>query len=220
MTERSIALQEYGFLKDLSSCFMRPSLTLAEAIRSGKLAEGFAIQLDAPQDSPLGQAISQLTSFSLEVKETSLDEIRLLLEVEYNRLFVGPDKVPCPPYESYYRTDVPEIRLRTLKGPAEQQVKEFYRTFGLIMAEDYYELADHIFVELDFLSYLNLMEARAWKNDDQDEITRIRQGYDIFLRNHLQKWFAPFAEDVTKHARLSFYPALVTIIGHTILADA
>lgn len=220
MTERSIALQEYGFLKDLSSCFMRPSLTLAEAIRSRKLADGFAVQLDTTEDPALADALAQLTSFSLELKETSLEEIRLLLEVEYNRLFVGPDKVPCPPYESYYRTDVPEIRLRTLKGPAEQQVKEFYRTFGLIMADDYYELADHLFVELDFLSYLNLMEARAWKNDDQEEIQRIRQGYDIFLRNHLQKWFASFAKDVTTHGRLSFYPALVTIISRTILADA
>ena len=220
MTERSIALQEYGFLKDLSSCFMRPSLTLAEAIRSRKLADGFAAQLDTTEDPALADALAQLTSFSLELKETSLEEIRLLLEVEYNRLFVGPDKVPCPPYESYYRTDVPEIRLRTLKGPAEQQVKEFYRTFGLIMADDYYELADHLFVELDFLSYLNLMEARAWKNDDQEEIQRIRQGYDIFLRNHLQKWFASFAKDVAAHARLSFYPALITIISHTILANA
>ena len=220
MTERSIALQEYGFLKDLSACFMRPTLTLAEAIHSRKLADGFALQLDTGDDPELTEALAQLTAFSLELKASSLEEIRMVLEVEYNRLFIGPDKVLAPPYESYYRTDVPEIRLKTLKGPAEQQVKEFYRTFGLVMTDDFYELADHIAVELDFLSYLDLMEARAWKADNQEEVERIRQGYDIFLRNHLKKWFAAFAKDVTANARLSFYPALITIVEHTLLADA
>ena len=220
MTERSIALQEYGFLKDLSSCFMRPSLTLAEAIRTSKLADGFTAQLSESGDETLLAALSALSSFSVMHKDLTNDEIRLLLEVEYNRLFVGPDKVPAPPYESYYRTDVPEVRLRTIKGPHEQQVREFYRTFGLIMSDEYFELADHIFVELDFLSYLNLMEARAWKNENQEEIQRIRQGYDIFLRNHLKKWFDPFEADVQKHAQLVFYPAILAIIRHTVLAEA
>ena len=220
MTERSIALQEYGFLKDLSSCFMRPSLTLAEAIRSRKLADVFALQLDTNNDPALTEALAQLTAFSLELRSASLEEIRMVLEVEYNRLFVGPDKVLAPPYESYYRTDVAEIRLKTLKGPAEQQVKEFYRTFGLVMTDAFYELADHIAVELDFLSYLNLMEARAWKAENQEEVQRIRQGYDIFLRNHLKKWFASFAKDVATHARISFYPALITIVDRTLLTEA
>ena len=36
---------------------------------------------------------------------------------EHERLFVGPGPVSCPPYESFWRLDVPVDIRRTLMGP-------------------------------------------------------------------------------------------------------
>ncbi len=53
-----------------------------------------------------------------------------------------------------------------------------------------------------------------------EEVDRIRQGYDIFVRNHLLKWFDAFAADVKKHDDMGFYGALVTIAQATLIAAA
>ena len=220
MSESSIAYQEHRFLKDLSACFMQPTLNLAKAIASGQLANAFSQLIDAQPQSELADALSQLSAFSDACSGHSEEEIRILLEVEYNRLFVGPDKLKAPPYESYYRTDVPDVRRRTIKGPAEQEAKAFYRTFGLVMPDEFVEMADHICVELDFLSYLNLLEDRALKQGNEPEVLRIREGYITFLRDHLCKWINPFAHDVLVNAQLPFYPALVCIVKNTVLTAA
>jgi TorA maturation chaperone TorD len=218
MTQRSEALQKYGFIKDLSACLMRPSFTLAQALCSGALHRGFDVQLDAQPGSPLAAALEKLAAYSAEMSRKPAEEVRLALEVEYNRLFVGPDKVPALPYESYYQKDVPEVRLKTVKGPAERAVREVYHAFGLAMPGNATDFADHIAVELDFLSYLCLMEARAWADENQDEVERLREGYDAFLANHLLKWFPAFEKDVLSNVQLPFYEAIIGIISHTVLA--
>ena len=88
------------------------------------------------------------------------------------------------------------------------------------MPDEFVEMADHICVELDFLSYLNLLEDRALKQGNEPEVLRIREGYITFLRDHLCKWINPFAHDVLVNAQLPFYPALVCIVKNTVLTEA
>jgi len=51
------------------------------------------------------------------IRVPGLEDVPVLLE-EYERLFVGPGQVPCPPYESFWREDVPVDIRRTLMGRA------------------------------------------------------------------------------------------------------
>ena len=63
--------------------------------------------------------------------EGAAPAVPLELRVEYNRLFVGPGKLPCPPYESVYRTDRVEGEIGTLMGPSALDVKNRYAEAGL-----------------------------------------------------------------------------------------
>ena len=61
---------------------------------------------------------------------TDLEESVGLLD-EYERLFVGPGQVPCPPYESFWREDVPVDIRRTLMGPCTAELRGLYQELGL-----------------------------------------------------------------------------------------
>jgi TorA maturation chaperone TorD len=77
---------------------------------------------------------------------------------EYERLFVGPGQVPCPPYESFWREDVPVDIRRTLMGPCTAELKELYGELELQVATGSCELADHVAIELEALSYALSLE--------------------------------------------------------------
>jgi TorA maturation chaperone TorD len=78
---------------------------------------------------------------------------------EFERLFVGPGQVPCPPYESFWREDVPVDIRRTLMGPCTAELKELYRELGLKVAAATGELPDHVAIELEALAYSLSSEA-------------------------------------------------------------
>ncbi len=72
---------------------------------------------------------------------------------EHERLFVGPGPVPCPPYESFWREDVPIDIRRSLMGPCTAELRQLYGTLGLEMASASPEMPDHVAVELEALAY-------------------------------------------------------------------
>ncbi len=72
---------------------------------------------------------------------------------EYERLFVGPGPVPCPPYESFWREDVPIDIRRSLMGPCTAELRQLYGALGLELAPASGEMPDHIAVELEALAY-------------------------------------------------------------------
>jgi TorA maturation chaperone TorD len=88
---------------------------------------------------------------------SSLEESLELLD-EYERLFVGPGQVPCPPYESFWREDVSVDIRRTLMGPCTAELKELYCELGLQVSSLSGELPDHVAVELEAIAYAVLFE--------------------------------------------------------------
>ena len=72
---------------------------------------------------------------------------------EYERLFIGPGPVPCPPYESYWREDVPIDIRRSLMGPCTAELDLLYHELGLELEPTSGELPDHVAVELEALAY-------------------------------------------------------------------
>jgi TorA maturation chaperone TorD len=99
---------------------------------------------------------SDPASQPLEVR-LSLEESLDLLD-EYERLFVGPGQVPCPPYESFWREDVPVDIRRTLMGPCTAELKELYLELGLQVSSGSGELPDHVAVELEAIGYAVLFD--------------------------------------------------------------
>ena len=155
--------------------------------------------------SEVGQvwnAINKLLGDSSEHKGSNTAPDWRELEFEYNRLFVGPEHVQCPPYESVYRSDRPDVELGLVMGPSVTDVKRMYGEAGLGMSKELKELPDHIAIELEFMSSLCLKEAES---NDQREADLWRARQSEFWRSHLKPWAATFGEMTSLNALSQFY---------------
>jgi TorA maturation chaperone TorD len=133
--------------------------------------------------------------------ETSLSELaststRLL--DEHERLFIGPGPVNCPPYESYWRDDVPVDIRRSLMGPCTAELRQQYAELGLEMAPDVGELPDHVSVELEAVAFALTSEST----------TAI--GREIFL-DHLRRFMLRLCRSLAHAADDPFYRDLARV---------
>lgn len=119
------------------------------------------------------------------------------LMMEYERLFVGPATISCPPYEAVWRKDRPKHEQGTVMGQSTDEVKRIYRDLGLRLRPDQMELADHIAIELEALAY-------AWNSNVDARLTRS-------LLDRFQFWLAPFCASVVGNSRTEFYRVLAGI---------
>ena len=119
-----------------------------------------------------------------------------LLE-EYERLFVGPGRVPCSPYESLWREDTPRREQGRLMGDATDDVVRIYREIGLRVRADAHELPDHVAIEWEALAYA------------------LEQGADDaaadLVRAHLAAWMGPFCAAVATATTEPFYAVLAEL---------
>ena len=124
------------------------------------------------------------------------------LEYEYNRLFVGPGRLKCPPYESVHRKDRPEFELGLVLGPSTNDVKKQYQESGLDISKSFRDLPDHIAVELEFMYYLCLKEMKA-TDDHEAEVWGERQRR--FVHSHLSPCAETFANLVLATSSFPLY---------------
>lgn len=125
----------------------------------------------------------------------------LVLRQEYNRLFVGPDRLVAPPWESVYGT-----QEKLLFGEPEAAVRRVYRRFGLALATAG-EPADHFALELAFMARLCALAAA-----EADKVREMLTGQREFLVEHLLKWVPNWAGDVCQESPNGFWRNLAALI--------
>lgn len=145
-----------------------------------------------------------------EISRAELQPCANLLQEDYARLFVGPDHLPAPPWESVYRS-----QERLLFGEQTLAVREFYRAYGLESKHRNEEPEDHIALELEFMAYL----CRAGGAGDE-AAERCREGQGLFLREHLAAWAPDFCADVARNAASGFYRGLAAITARWLALDS
>lgn len=175
-----------GLLSSMYLC--KPS---REAIENwkGALAEDSSIFL-----ADLKKAIG-------EIDVASGEELEELLW-EYTRLFIGPYKLPCPPWESVYTSP-----KRLLMQEAADKVRQIYRETGLtINTADV--LPDHIGAELNFLALLfHGISGGSGKKAHYINLA------ERLVNEHLLKWVPQFARDMEEASDTLFYKALARTTG-------
>jgi len=131
-----------------------------------------------------------------EIDTTSESELDELLW-EYTRLFIGPYKLPCPPWESVYTSP-----KRLMMQDAAVQVQELYEQAGLSIntAE---VMPDHIGAELNFLAVL-LERTHSEINSKSKQVDMTEK----LLNEHLLTWSPNFTRDMENAAETPFYRAL------------
>ena len=135
--------------------------------------------------------------------ETGSDEELDDLLWDYTRLFIGPYKLPCPPWESVYTSP-----KRLLMQDAATAVLKMYREAGLAISTPEV-MPDHIGAELNFLAVLLQKVDSDEKGRDQ-HISVVER----FLTEHLLKWAPSFTDDMEKAAETPFYKALARDTRH------
>jgi len=133
------------------------------------------------------------------LEEISLESEREMEDLlwDYTKLFIGPYKLPCPPWESVYMSP----KKLMMQEPYDE-VLIFYREAGLSIGDPNVHV-DHVGAELSFLSVLyGKMENEPEGNQ------RYKEMAERFLGEHLKRWIFPFTADMESAAVSRFYKAL------------
>ena len=136
------------------------------------------------------------------------------LKSEYMRLFVGPDKLVAPPWESVYRgEDAMLFQEVTL------EVREIYRGFGLL-PEGYPHVADDsLALELAFMAKLAERALEDLHNEDEVGLGRLLESSEDFLSKHLLLWIPKFLERMQKAKTMLLYPQLCVVLDEFLKRD-
>jgi putative dimethyl sulfoxide reductase chaperone len=119
---------------------------------------------------------------------------------EYERLFVGPGRTPCPPYESLWVDGQPRLEQGRLMGAPTVAVADLYRTLGLDVSTAAHELPDHVAIELEALAVALGADGPA------GEAAR-----RALLHEHLLGWLPALCAAVEREARQPFYAVLARV---------
>jgi TorA maturation chaperone TorD len=119
---------------------------------------------------------------------------------EYARIFIGPNRLPAPPYGSVYLGPG-----RQVGGEATEEVARLYREEGLEVAEPVHEPPDHAALELEFAGFLLGRAARVWMDGSQDEAEYLLAKARSFEDDHLRSWLPQLAASIGGAAQTDFY---------------
>ncbi|WP_019850409.1 molecular chaperone [Desulfitobacterium sp. PCE1] len=198
--------------KIISAGFIKlPSTNLIKLTIKDKLFDFFPLELNTEE---FQQGLLQLKLWSSQINETSLDNIVVQLNADYNRLFVGPNHLLAPPWESVYLT---EERLTFDRITLD--VREFYGRHGLEFILINKEPDDHFGVELEFMAELIHRQIQHLRKGQIEEASYIEKEQQAFLGLHLSKWTPHFTHSVLEGAHTDYYQGLARLARDFIIWD-
>lgn len=182
-------------------------LTLLSADTAGK---AFAL-LSEEKGDPLDRVGPFLSGLGAKKDDPDFLEE---LKAEYMHLFIGPDKLVAPPWESVYRgEDAMLFQEVTLK------VRETYRGYGLL-PEGYPHVADDsLALELAFMAKLAERALEDLHNEDEVGLSRLLEGSEDFLKQHLLLWIPKFLERMHNAKSQLMYPQLCVVLDAFLKRD-
>ncbi|ETI68921.1 TorD/DmsD family molecular chaperone [Neobacillus vireti] len=168
-------LEERMFMYQLFLHYYRGDLLKLPAAEWGKLLEILECQ-PALQSNDWGRkAVLQLQNMTTQTLEP--------FEYDFNRLFVGPNKLLASPFESSYQNfEGTVMQAETLK------VRNFYYYEGLQVANEGGLPDDHIQFELEFILHLLSSEKK-------------KEALHLFLEKHLLKWVDQHCARIEEHSQ-------------------
>lgn len=138
----------------------------------------------------------------------------MTLSARYHGLFGHAAGGPVPPYETEYGNEA------LFQQPQELgDLMGFYRTFGLQLKADKHERPDHVSCECEFLMFLALKEAYALEHDAPEMLADTRRAQQLFLRDHLARFFPAFAARLNREDEPGFYGILAELGARLLTAE-
>lgn len=136
------------------------------------------------------------------------------LKRDYMHLFIGPEHVLVPFWESVYLSpDHILYERQTL------EVRQQYRRFGMALPENNIEPDDHLGLELLFVAYLFRLALAAVEQEQQESLNTILAGIRSFFDAHLLLWAGDCLQGIIQHAETPFLQGIAHLtlgcLAHT-----
>lgn len=201
----------------LSRGLLRPDAAFVHTVQEESYVSQLAGLLEVSGSEAAAGALGALCLFSEGCANDDPEDVRLMLEVDYNRLFVGPNSLLAPPYESYYESEGTCPGTGRLRTQAEKDVVRIYAEHGFEVSDESAELPDHVAIELEYLSRLCVAEAEAWEAGDDQAALSLQEDHALFVDQHIGTWFGWLAQKINEGARYPFYPAVALLVQECVV---
>lgn len=129
------------------------------------------------------------------------------LHWDYTRMFIGPNKLPAPPWESAYLNEE-----RLLFQQQTMEVRKAYIKYSFISQNYGCEPDDHIGLELDFMSKLSGNLIESFEKSNEEKFIELLKDQESFLNNHLLRWCDRFTEDIVNNSDTGFYKGFAKVL--------
>ncbi|OCA81500.1 hypothetical protein A8F94_21725 [Bacillus sp. FJAT-27225] len=175
--------------------------------------------LDAPPDNERAEALEHdpffhtfaqnsegseiLKEFMISLNENKQQQLSGARD-EFNYLFVGPNVMPAPPWESVYLG-----KEHLLFEEETLKVRQSYNAYGLSFIRENNEPDDHIVIELEFLAHLmnEFLTSR-----EELECQKIMADYTAFLEAHFLRWTPAYATLLEQNANTLWFKAASVLL--------
>lgn len=127
------------------------------------------------------------------------------LQPDYTEMFLT--RMFCPSTETTYGKN--SFNQPNILG----DISGFYKAFGFVMKDDATYAFDQIFVELEFMSFLELKIAYALDQNLEEEVDICLSAERRFLEQHIGKWTGVFGENLAARANESYYRSLGLLLS-------
>ena len=155
-----------------------------------------------------GDTMSKAAAFAAAAYNSGKDSAYIHdLGHEYMRMFIGPEKLVAPPWESVYRS-----KEGLLFQESTLTVREIYRKEGYL-PEGYPKVPDDsLALELNFMCRMAARSLEALQNDQTEELMRTLAVQESFIRVHLLYFVPKMLERMESAVFRLFYPQMTKIL--------
>ena len=184
---------------------VEPTKDMLDAVSSEESLQ--AVSLFEGADSDAAKALSAVL---LSCREMDMDAAK----DEYTRLFLGPDKLIAPPWES-----CSTAKERALFQESTLHVRSWYQQYSYVPSGYPSHPDDHISLMMHFLA---LTTQRAKACLDQGLLCGCRsllEGQKLFEKNHILNWVDAYCADMDKSDTRVLYPQLVRAMAAFVACD-
>jgi TorA maturation chaperone TorD len=187
----------YNFLGKVF--YEQPTAEFLNLLASEGMFDDWLLDGEHP-DIQAGLAL--LRSFAAQWDEAQLPA----LNHDYMRLFIGPDKLLAPPWESVYTS--PE---GLIFDKSTLEVRHEYQRFGMPISKLHNEPEDHLGLELRFISHLTALGLDALGQNQVEATALIVGALDTFLHDHLLCWADQCLDKIIAHANTAYYRGIALL---------
>ena len=171
-----------------------PTKELLAAVSSAESLE--AVALFESEDSDAAAKLKAVLHACCELDVNAAKD-------EYTRLFLGPDKLIAPPWESCYTA-----KERALFQESTLAVRSWYQQYSYVPAGYPSHPDDHISLMMHFLALTTERAAACFGEGLLCGCRSLLEGQKLFEQNHILNWADAYCADMDKSQTKVFYPQL------------